>query len=411
MGLYSSYIPATPYGILYAPQPIVERRKTNDNKTSGKSTGYLVSRLKHDTLRQRNMAQTNSQKIVLVTGINGYIAQHIGLQLLEQGYTVRGTTRSVSAKDQLFNEAFKDYKSQFQHYIVPDITAPGAFDDAVKGVFAIIHTASPVDFTLQSLDAFVTPAVSGNLSILNSALQHAVPQLRSFVLTSSIAAIADRWSNPPDHIYSEADWNTQSEVQARQTFTAPVAYGASKTLAERALWKFQAEQKVPFACAAINPAVVTGPPVSLPTTPEKLNTTLVPVWKLYAGEAKTIPPQIGYANYIDVRDVAKIHVWAALNPEKSNGNRYLVAAGKAPPQATADLLRRTFPDREILEGQPGAGYDPNGYPFVKGEPSFVSTKTLKALEMEHFIGFEKSILDSIASFEAKWPGLAKNFKN
>jgi hypothetical protein len=31
--------------------------------------------------------------------------------------------------------------------------------------------------------------------------------------------------------------------------------------------------------------------------------------------------------------------------------------------------------------------------------------------VEKFIGFEKSILDTVRSFEERWPGMAKNIRN
>lgn len=139
------------------------------------------------------MATSQDQKIVLVSGANGYIAANIVVQLLKKGYTVRGTSRSAGAKARLLSDAFKGFESQYQHYEVKDITVAGAFDEAVKGVHHVIHTASPVDFTLTSVDAFAVPAVKGNLSILNSARDAAGPQLESFVVTSSIAAMVSPW--------------------------------------------------------------------------------------------------------------------------------------------------------------------------------------------------------------------------
>jgi nucleoside-diphosphate-sugar epimerase len=349
-----------------------------------------------------------SAKIVLISGINGYIASHIALQLLQQGHKVRGTSRSASAEDHLLRGAFKGYESQYEHYIVPDMTVSGAFDKAVKGVYAIIHTASPIDFSLKTLDDFFGPAVGGNLSILNSAKNHAGSQLKSFVLTSSIAAVVDKWRQAPDHVYTEEDWNTSGEAVAREEFSVAVAYGASKSLAEQALWKWSAENHPTFACSAINPAVVTGPPVSWPATPDKLNITLQPVWNLFAG-SKTLPPQIGGAGYIDVRDTARMHIWAALNPSKSNNQRYLLAAGKAPPQAIADILRTHYPERDVLEGEPGKGYTPD-YRFVKGEATYSSQKALDAMGIKRFIGFEQSVLDTVTAMERQWPGVAQNFK-
>ena len=38
---------------------------------------------------------------VLITGISGFIAKHIALKLLQKGYKVRGTLRTVSHADEV----------------------------------------------------------------------------------------------------------------------------------------------------------------------------------------------------------------------------------------------------------------------------------------------------------------------
>ncbi|KAK5275647.1 hypothetical protein LTR40_012707, partial [Exophiala xenobiotica] len=116
---------------------------------------------------------------------------------------------------------------------------------------------------------------------------------------------------------------------------------------------------------------------------------------------------IGGAGYIDVRDVARMHIWAMEHPEQSDGQRYLVSNGKAPPQAAADLLREKFPERDIIVGTPGQGYTQD-YWYVQGESSVVSSKAYKALGVERFISYDKSILDTVEAFEKQWPGYAKN---
>lgn len=339
--------------------------------------------------------------VVLISGINGYIASHIGLQLLRKGYTVRGTSRSASHKQRLLSTAFEGYNTQFEHFEVKDITVEGAFDEAVRGVYAIIHTASPVDFGLSTLEEYIGPAVSGNLSLLNSALSNAGPLLSSFVVTSSIGAIVDKERFPADHMYKPEDWNDSGEALARANFDGPTAYGASKSVAERELWKWVAARKPPFSVSSICPALVTGPPIIYPPKPERLNLSLLPVWKIYRGDQE-LPTQIGDGWYIDVRDVADIHVWAMENPAKSHQQRYLVANGKATVQSCADVLRKHFPERGIVVGKPGDGYNPD-YSFVNGEISLDCTKTLEALRIGNFIGYEKSVLDTVVAFEQQWP--------
>ena len=77
---------------------------------------------------------TSNGEVVLVSGINGYIASTIGLDLLQKGYTLRGTSRSAHSADALLKGAYKNYVDRVQMVSVPDMTIPGAFDEAVKGI-------------------------------------------------------------------------------------------------------------------------------------------------------------------------------------------------------------------------------------------------------------------------------------
>jgi len=42
-------------------------------------------------------------KKVLVTGISGFVGQHCAVELLKNGYAVRGSVRSLSKKDEVTN--------------------------------------------------------------------------------------------------------------------------------------------------------------------------------------------------------------------------------------------------------------------------------------------------------------------
>ena len=84
---------------------------------------------------------------ILVTGANGYIAVWTVKEFLDSGYIVRGTVRSEQKAVHLrkiFEKEVKEGRLEFA--IVPDITQPGAFDEVVKGVDGIAHTASPFHF-------------------------------------------------------------------------------------------------------------------------------------------------------------------------------------------------------------------------------------------------------------------------
>jgi nucleoside-diphosphate-sugar epimerase len=88
---------------------------------------------------------------VLVTGANGYLATWVVKKYLEKGYSVRGAVRSLT-KSAFLNENFAQYGDRFELVVVEDITKDGAFDEAVKGVDAIAHTASPFHYNITNPD-------------------------------------------------------------------------------------------------------------------------------------------------------------------------------------------------------------------------------------------------------------------
>ena len=88
---------------------------------------------------------------VLVTGANGYLATWVTKKYLEAGYSVRGTVRSLS-KSAFLNNKFARHGERFELVVVEDITKDGAFDEAVKGVDAIAHTASPFHYKSSDPD-------------------------------------------------------------------------------------------------------------------------------------------------------------------------------------------------------------------------------------------------------------------
>ena len=59
---------------------------------------------------------------VLVSGANGFVAIWVVRTLLEQGYAVRGTVRSVEKGRYLSNMFDKDYPGKLELVIVDDIT-------------------------------------------------------------------------------------------------------------------------------------------------------------------------------------------------------------------------------------------------------------------------------------------------
>ncbi|KAK0710645.1 hypothetical protein B0H67DRAFT_601619 [Lasiosphaeris hirsuta] len=335
----------------------------------------------------------SNKGLVLVTGANGYIAAKTVEAFLHAGWSVRGTVRSIkSAKGVI--EALPEYADKLSFAEVPDITVPGAFDEAVKGVDAVAHLAAPVSLFFTDPEPVLKGAIHGTLRALESA--HKEPSIKTFVLMSSITAILGQKEG--DYTFTEADWNTAALPLVEELGKAApsrVIYSASKVAAEQTLWKFRDENHPTFAMTAINPVLVAGPPLVVPASQDKIGETFRLPADVYVGkplEEAGLPSAT--SAYVDVRDVARLVIFGVEHPEITNNERFIVSSAWSPAQAVADILHKSYPERAsiIKEGTPGEGYLP-GYKFF---PKFVVDGSKAAtVTGQDYIPWEKTIIDTV----------------
>jgi nucleoside-diphosphate-sugar epimerase len=199
--------------------------------------------------------------LVLITGVNGFIATPIAQQLLARGYRVRGTVRNATKSKWLVEDLFRSEVSNgsFELVTVKDMVSEGAFREAVRGVDAIAHVA-----TITSLDPdpnnVVPQTVAGVVNLLEVAAEE--PSVKAVVLTSSIGAAGMPVPETPFHV-DEKSWNDTAVSMAwapppYNPERALVTYMASKVESERALWKFVEERKPHFRTNAVLPFTVFG---------------------------------------------------------------------------------------------------------------------------------------------------------
>ncbi|ORY35474.1 dihydrokaempferol 4-reductase [Naematelia encephala] len=272
------------------------------------------------------MTVINKGDLVLVTGASGYIAAWAVKTFLERGYKVRGTVRSTGKGEYLKN-LFKEHGDSFEYVIVKDIGEDGAFDEAVKGVDAVAHMASPYHFNADDPEELRVPAVHGTTGILKS-LQKNNPHCKRIVITSSVAAIMDTSVPPPVH-FNEKHWNPVSVKECEEkgrNASQPDKYRASKTLAEQAFWHFLEEEQPAFEGVTINPPLVLGPIIHQVDSPEQLNTSVAGFYAWMSGQKTEADLPMGNQNFVDVRDCALAHV-RALEVEDAKGQRFISSAG------------------------------------------------------------------------------------
>ncbi|KAG1855935.1 hypothetical protein F4604DRAFT_1799314 [Suillus subluteus] len=296
---------------------------------------------------------------VLVSGANGYIAIWVVRTLLEKGYSVRGTVRSEDKAGHL-RQMFSSYGDKHEVVVVEDITKEGAFDEAVKGVDAIEHTASPFHMNADDPNELIIPAVNGTVGILKSALKYGQSVKRVVVTSSGAAILRD---SPTPSVFSELDWNEQClEILKEKGREAPnmMKYRASKTLAEKGFWGMS---ETCFSLPAINAA----------TAPSGLGTSSNMFYNYVAhpnsnGATNEFLASVGTA-WIDVRDLAGAHV-ISLEKEAAGGERIIVSAGLWKWQDFSGLPK----------GNPGAG---TGHPSTVHLCNYDTAKAARILGVKY----------------------------
>lgn len=78
--------------------------------------------------------------LCLITGISGYLASWIAKFLLEEGFQVRGTVRSVKNAEQ--QAKLRDLLPGAE-YVEADLRSEQGWDKAVEGVKWVFHVATP----------------------------------------------------------------------------------------------------------------------------------------------------------------------------------------------------------------------------------------------------------------------------
>jgi len=265
---------------------------------------------------------------VLLTGCSGFIAKHVALKLLNAGYHVRGTLRRMDRADEVRAAVAPHLTggAGTLTFVQADLEADTGWAEALAGVAAVMHTASPFPITQPKDPAvLIRPAVEGTERVLKAAAAAGVTRV---VLTSSTVAIMN--DGKPGVLHDEADW-------CDITLPSTTPYAKSKTLAERAAWDLA--KTLGMQLTTVNPGLVVGPPLD-----EHYGSSLGLVERLLKGKDPMLPG-IGFP-VVDVRDVAEMHLRALQRPETA-GKRYISTSGSMAMVDMGRTLKAAYPTRRI----------------------------------------------------------------
>jgi len=274
---------------------------------------------------------------VLVTGVSGFIAKHCALEMLQAGYAVRGTVRSMKRADEVRATIEKHADVSRLEFAEADLESDAGWKQAVAGCAHVLHVASPFPPDQpRDEQELIRPAVEGTLRVLRAASAAGVQR---FVQTSSMVAVMYGHPRTRTEPFTEADWSN---------LDAPglTAYAKSKTLAEKAGREFAAGPGAAMHYSTVNPGVVLGPAL------DRDIGTSAGFIRLFLKGKYPGAPRLQFPA-VDVRDVAKMHR-LAIEREVPSGGRYIASADCLWLVEIARAIRnglgpaaRKVPDREL----------------------------------------------------------------
>lgn len=273
------------------------------------------------------------------------------------GYKVRAAVRSDDKANAI--KAAKSMQSinpgsnlTFVH--VADVSKAHAYDEAVKGVWGIIHVASPMFSGFQAEEweeKVVNTAVVATTGMLESAAKE--PSVKRVVITSSLYATVpyhafggpstEVWSTTPTPKPTNRPFNDQLE-----------AYAASKVYALHATNEFIKDKKPSFEVVNMMPAYVIGKSELVTKASDFMTGTNPLVMMQILGIS---PPKPFAGATVHVEDVAQLHV-RALDPKIPGGSSF--ALNSHSPDGIAfndaiDIVAKNYPERVADGTLPNSG--------------------------------------------------------
>lgn len=227
---------------------------------------------------------------VLVTNGTQPVPLQVMKMLLERGVRVRTTTAWMEDASWL-DVTFAPYRrlGMFEHLVV----GPGHpqhksfYRDAVKGVYAIVHSPTLPKFE-HMIQEYWECAAASVTCMLEAAERES--SVKAFVYTSDIVAAAPTMTST-DLLVTEESWNVQDSILALTGQTAKdVVRHSGMVQAEQAVWQWANDQHPSFKVNTVVPGNLIGQNFAAEHTTHWRNW----IWRLYKyGFARQVIPGIG----------------------------------------------------------------------------------------------------------------------
>lgn len=263
---------------------------------------------------------------VLVTGGTGFVGGWAVIRLLQKGYQVRTTVRSLKKEQQLRDIIAKQVQADDRLSVVAaNLTSDDGWAEAMDGVDRVLHVASPMSTNNSAdINTFLGPQRDGDERVLKFA---AAAGVKHVVITSAAAA-----AKPAE--------GTTAKVSDETVWTQPNdpvqnPYQRSKAIAEKAVWDWVKQYDGDMKVSTVLPTAVFGPIL----TPQN-NSSQQLLTRMLKGQLPGVF-NIGF-DIVDVRDLVDLEILAMESPD-ANGQRYLAVGGHMAMKKIARYFKTDLP--------------------------------------------------------------------
>ncbi|KAJ4299638.1 hypothetical protein N0V90_004884 [Kalmusia sp. IMI 367209] len=335
--------------------------------------------------------------LILVTAGNGYIASNIVDQCLAYGYAVRTTVRSKERSTWMTREFQSRHpNAQLEVVEIADLSQPGCYDTALKGVSAMIHTPG---FTSMSDPDMVANTVKINVNALKAVHEanKRGEDIKRFVLTGSSWAVKYPTPNIPGDIaedqYDESIAKALSNPDTPKDFWPLMGYVQSKIAGEQACWKYVHQHAdCGFVLNTVIPATTMGPVIS--PTDQAYPSTAGFIRSLHECKGQELFDVIEPQWFVDVRDQARLHVAGAVLAGVEN-RRIFGWAGPYTWIGVADALEKEMGTRTTIR------LTDKGHDITKVLAKEKAEGYLKRMGQADWVPFEQAVSECIRSYYPK----------
>ncbi|XP_011026912.1 PREDICTED: vestitone reductase-like isoform X1 [Populus euphratica] len=287
---------------------------------------------------------------VCVTGGSGYIGSWLVKKLLEKGYTVHVTLRSLADKSKV--GLLKSLPNADTKLVLfqADIYSPNEFEEAIEGCEFVFHVATPMQHDPKSIQFKdrVEATIAGVGAIADICVKSRT--VKRLIYTSSVVATSPLNEDGSGYksCTDESCW-TPPDLSLTYANDYVLEYTSAKTLAEKEVLRYNEIEDAKLEVVTLACGVVGGETIlsHLPLSVQVIFSQISGNMFGYYQGLKFIEELLGSVPLVHIDDVCEAHIFCMEKP--SMKGRFLCSAADPTVKEIKTHLEENHPEFMIDE--------------------------------------------------------------